>query len=52
LSKEVFQAACSNGLVNKHVLFLLKQVNYHLFESYKKKPEHSTNVKKMMPLEE
>jgi hypothetical protein len=27
-------------------------VNYHLFESYKKKPEHSTNVKKMMPLEE
>eukprot|EP00979_Chaetoceros_neogracilis_P011384 scaffold2800_cov283-Chaetoceros_neogracile.AAC.1 len=53
LSKEVFQAACSNGLVvNKHVLFLLKQVNYYLFESYKKKPEHSTNVKKMMPLEE
>jgi len=52
LSKEVFQAACSNGLVNRHVLFLLKQVNYHLFESYKKKPEHSTHVKKMMPLEE
>jgi hypothetical protein len=52
LSKEVFQAACSNGLVNRHVLFLLKQINYHLFESYKKKPEHSTHVKKMMPLEE
>ena len=46
LSKEIFQAACSHGVVNKHVLFLLKQVNFHLFEAYEKKPAHSINVKK------
>jgi hypothetical protein len=52
LSKEVFQAACMNGLVNRHVLFVLKQVNYHLFESYEKKPEHSANVKKISHLDD
>jgi hypothetical protein len=52
LSKEVFQAACMNGLVSRHVLFVLKQVNYHLFENYEKKPEHSSNVKKTMHIDE
>lgn len=45
LSKDIFQAACENGLVQNHVLRTLKRVNYNLFESYKKIPEHSANVK-------
>lgn len=45
LSKEIFQAACENGLVQNHVLRTLKRVNYNLFESYNKIPEHSANVK-------
>ena len=44
LSREVFQAACSNGCVNRYVLFLLRQLNYHLYEAYEKKPEHSVSV--------
>ncbi len=46
LSKQVFQSACMLGVVNKHVLFLLKQVNFQLFEAYEKKQEHSINVRK------
>jgi len=45
LSNLVFEAACEAGCVNKHVLFRLKQVNYHLFQTYEQLPGHSIALK-------
>jgi len=44
LSREIFIAACSNGCVSSHVLFVLSHVNRSLYDAYEKKPEHSEGV--------
>lgn len=43
LSQKVFDSACAHGLVSDRLLKELKRINFNLYQSYTKDPEHSMN---------